>query len=541
MHDSILDNLDKYTAEQLASYIRQGVVTIDELRQEGLAVNIRHEIEELLQNNPEEDGWQHACDLNTIEAYQDYLDNYPEGDYRSEARRKIQSLQDTQKFQQKEDDDELEYSKVDKDDIQALDEFIRNNPTNRFRIAARRRKNELARKNRLSGVERIQRVILQSDPYDIPGKIEGLILHQEASEDDLKEILRNDHNILPADIVMELDGFIDYRALSDAGIDDAFIAELEEIASLSRPEEKEKKLKSPLSEIDLSKIPPLKSIPDGFTEIYFWGVPASGKTCAVGSIMSTMTNGRGVKSVMPFTDSQGSSYMMPLASSFREDQVCILPPRTKVEETFEMRYQITDDDNKEHGLAFIDLSGELFECMHMSRAQGKDNLTPKQQGALTVLEDILVNNRSKNPKIHFFVIEYGSENNRYKGLSQNELLLSCLNYLDDKSILKDNTIGSYLIITKADKAGDANIGEYIDEHYSGFYNGLTQRMTKWGINTRKGKSQVKRFPFSIGDVCFQKWCLYDSEWTQYIIEEIKTRSYGIETGLIGKIKIATRK
>ena len=45
MHDSILDNLDKYTAEQLASYIRQGVVTIDELRHEGLGVNVRHEID----------------------------------------------------------------------------------------------------------------------------------------------------------------------------------------------------------------------------------------------------------------------------------------------------------------------------------------------------------------------------------------------------------------------------------------------------------------------------------------------------------------
>ena len=190
-------------------------------------------------------------------------------------------------------------------------------------------------------------------------------------------------------------------------------------------------------------------------------------------------------------------------------------------------------------MAFIDLSGELFECMHLSRANG--TLSPKQKQALNVLENILVNNRSKNPKIHFFVIEYGREGKKYKGLSQNELLLSCLNYLDDKSILKDNTIGSYLIITKTDKAGDANIGEYIDKHYSGFYNGLTQRMTKWGINTRKGKSQVKRFPFSIGDVCFQKWCLYDPEWTQWIIEEIKTRSYGLETGLIGKFKSATRK
>lgn len=540
MHDSILDNLDKYTAEQLASYIRQGVVTFDELRHEGLAVNIRHEIEDLLQNDPEEDDWQHACDLNTIEAYQKYLDNYPEGDYRSDARRKLKSLQDVQTTQKKEDDDEWVYSQVDKNDIQALEDFIRNNPTNKFRFEARRRKNVLTHNNRLSGVERIERIILQSDPYDIPNKIQDLILRQEATEEDVIDIFRDDHNILSADTVVELNGVFDFQSLSESGINNEFIEQLEEIASLTRLEKVEK-LKSPLSEIDLNLIPPLKSIPDGFTEIYFWGVPASGKTCAVGSIMSTMTNGRGVKSVMPFTDSQGSLYMMPLASSFREDKVCTLPPRTKVEETFEMRYQITDDDNKEHGLAFIDLSGELFECMHLSRAHGKENLSPKQQKALNVLEDILVNNRSKNPKIHFFVIEYGSENNRYKGLSQNELLLSCLNYLDDKSILKDNTIGSYLIITKADKAGDANIGDYIDEHYSGFYNGLTQRMTKWGINTRKGKSQVKRFPFSIGDVCFQKWCIYDPEWTQWIIEEIKTRSYGIETGLIGKFKSATRK
>ena len=268
---------------------------------------------------------------------------------------------------------------------------------------------------------------------------------------------------MPADIVKMLDGVIDFRALTEAGIDEAFIDQLEDMDTMQQ------------SELDTDVVP-LERIPDGFTEIYFWGVPASGKTCAVGSIMSTMTSGQGVKSVMPFTESQGSKYMMPLASSFREDKVCILPPRTRVEETFEMRYQITDDDNKEHGLAFIDLSGELFECMHLSRANG--NLSPKQRGALNVLENILVNNRSKNPKIHFFVIEYGSENNRYKGLSQNELLLSCLNYLDDKSILKDNTIGSYIIITKADKAGDNSIKDYIDEHYNGFFNGLTQRMTK---------------------------------------------------------------
>lgn len=526
MHDDILDNLNKYTAEQLANYIRENVITLDELRKEGLAADVRHKIEELLKTVPEEDDWKHACDLNTEEAYKDYLKNYPEGNHRPEARRKMKDLNKVvETVQMSDNDDELVYSQVDKNSIEALDDFIRNNPKNKFRIDARRRKNELARKNKLSGIERIRRVILKSDPYAIPDEIENLILNQEATEDDVIEIFRNDHNVLPVEVVKKLDGVIDFRALSEAGIGEAFIDQLEEDYL-------------PQSKLDTDVVP-LERIPDGFTEIYFWGVPSSGKTCAVGSIMSTMTSGQGVKSVMPYTDSQGSKYMMPLASSFREGKVCFLPERTKVEETFEMRYQITDDNDKEHGLAFIDLSGELFECMHRSRAN--DRLSEKQSQALSVLKNILVDNRSKNPKIHFFIIEYGAENEKYSGLSQNELLLSCLNYLDDKSILKDNTIGAYIIITKADKAGDANIGEYVDKHYNGFYTGLKQRMKKWGINTRKGKAEVKRFPFSIGDVCFQKWCIYDPEWTQYIIEEIKNRSYGIETGLLGKIKSTTRK
>lgn len=522
MHDRIIDNLEQYSPQQLSDYIRLGVISFEELQNEGLDKTIQAEIKVILQRNPEEDDWKVICGLNTKEAYTEYLGKYPQGVHCSEARDKINALVQVEMIT----DDEQIYSELDKDSISDLEDFIRRYPTSKFRSDARQRINKLRRNDNLSGVERIQRIIQRFDPEDVPNKIESLIQDQKATEDDVYEIFRKDHNVLPVEVVEMLDGVIDYSKLSDlADIDIKFINKLEDDTNSQY-------------ELD-TDVSPLSSIPDGFTEIYFWGVPASGKTCAVGSIMSAMTNGNGVKSVMPYTESQGSKYMMPLASSFRKDEVCVLPPRTKVEETFEMRYLITDDNNKEHKLAFIDLSGELFECMHLSRANVP--LSPKQSQALQILEDILVNNRSKNPKIHFFVIEYGSEDNRYVGLSQNELLLSCLNYLDDKSILKDNTIGAYLIITKADKAVDQNIGNYIDENYEGFFNGLLQRMNKWGINTRKGESLVKRFPFSIGDVCFQKWCLYDPEWTQYIIEEIKNRSYGIGTGFFGKIKEMGRK
>ncbi len=535
MHDRIIDNVGQYKAEDLEKYIRNGVVTLEELRQQGLNVTTRHQIEKLLQNDPEEDDWQHVCSVNTEAAYNDFLNKYPEGNHRSEAKRQRDLLHIDIIAARQDDEDKQVWEQVDKSSIQALQDFIDNNPKNIFKSDALRCKNKLVGKSRLSGKERVIGVI-SSQADDIPEKIRELIDNNEATENDVIEIFREDHNVLPVKIVEKLDGVIDFSRLKDSGIDDDFIKHLYDTSSLSE------------SNLD-TNVSPLTVIPDGFTEIYFWGVPSSGKTCAVGSIMSAMTQGQGVDFAMPYEDSQGKDYMQPLAALFRKDSVFILPPRTKVEETFEMRYLITDDKGVEHKIAFIDLSGELFECM--SKSNSRHKLTQKQQSALEVLENILVNNRSQNPKIHFFVIEYGGEKEKYKGVTQNELLLSCLSYLDSKSILKDNTIGAYLIITKSDLAAyrkglsDSEIGEYIgeyiDEHYSGFYNGLIDRMNKWGICTRKGKPVVKRFPFSIGEVCFQNWCIYDPEWTQYIIEEIKNRSYGEETGKIGKLKKRMRK
>ena len=226
MHDNILDNLDQYTAKQLVRYIRQGIITLDELCEEGLAVNIRHEIENLLEVNQEDDDWQHACDLNTQAAYQDYLDNYPEGDHRSDARHRIQVIHDTESNKRQVDNDEQEYLKVDKDSIQALENFIQNFPKNKFRFAAKRRINDLKREDGLTGVERIQRTILQSDPYEIPSKIEELVISQKIKEEDVIKVFKNDHNILPADIVKKLDGVIDFHNLSEAEIDEAFIQQL---------------------------------------------------------------------------------------------------------------------------------------------------------------------------------------------------------------------------------------------------------------------------------------------------------------------------
>jgi len=385
-HDNIIDNIDQYTARELVRYIRDGIITLEELQNEGLPKSVQDELSRLLNEDTEENDWQQACNVNTEPSYQKYLDDYPHGKHRDEAWEKKKNIRNSNSERANVDVSESAWLNVNKSLPGELQHFINQYPSSVHSIEARRLMNRLAGTSRLTGTQKIQRVLARCGDDEIPSKIERLFLEQQATENDLIEIFLSDHNAISSDVVSRLDGVLNFDSLGRAGINEAFIEKLQN---------------DDLQACDLdTDVTPLRKIPDGFTEIYFWGVPASGKTCAVGSIMSTMTNGNGVKSVMPHSDSQGARYMMPLASSFREDQVCVLPPRTKVEETFEMRYTITDEDNREHGVAFIDLSGELFECMHISRTGG--TLTPKQQSALKILNDILVNNRSQNPKIHFF-------------------------------------------------------------------------------------------------------------------------------------------
>ena len=48
------------------------------------------------------------------------------------------------------------------------------------------------------------------------------------------------------------------------------------------------------------------------TEIYFWGIPSSGKSCALGAILSVAASGKVAHSMDADTESQGYGYMTKL-------------------------------------------------------------------------------------------------------------------------------------------------------------------------------------------------------------------------------------
>ena len=469
--DNILDNLTEYTPRQLAEYVDRGVITWDDMRDTGdLTPSLRKAVEEQITQiaQIEDQDWDKALTTGTKFAFQDYLSKYPSGKFADAARDRIaELLQENNKIQV-----EDEWNSLDKYDIEALRTFIRNNPGNSHVTEARAKINELQREKRRGNGPRLV-ISAIKDGYNsnrpdlkIPELLKGYLNSKRISSRDIATVIGDDNNILEAEIVQTLcnEGIIEYDDLENiSGIDSIFVDKLIDFQSSDVP--------------DLPPAQPLEAIKKDYTEVYFWGIPSSGKTCALGAIMSAAKNGTNVKAMHPDGNCQGAAYMMQLADLFDPEAVSVLPPRTDVQDTYEMRFTLVGEDGREHKLAFIDLSGELFTCMHL-KASGLPFERQEQADAINTLDNILVKNRTNNRKIHFFVVEYGAHDKKIRNMSQDSYLQAAISYINEMDIFDEFTDGVYMIVTKADKANveeselGAHLANYIDTYYKGLYGGL---------------------------------------------------------------------
>lgn len=524
--ENILDNLTQYSPKQLAEFLEEETITMDEMRETGnLTPNLRKNIEKIAEDNE----WLRASSVDSIDAYNAYLQKYPSGIYADESRDRISALEVEANKTQVEDD----WDSIDKTDIDLLHVFINKNPCNPHCTEAREIINNLERERiRGNGKDLVISVIKEgyntNPDQKIPESLKQYIDARRISSDDIAQVIGEDNNIMEAAIVQSLikeKHIIKYDDLENiSGIDPKFVDKLKNFHS---------------SDItDLPPARPLESIKRGYTEVYFWGIPSSGKTCALGAILSAAKNGTNVKAMHIDGNCHGAAYMMQLADLFDPDPeaVSVLPPRTDFKDTYEMRFTLVGEDGREHKLAFIDMSGELFISMHL-KASGLPFERQEQEDAINTLDNILINNRTNNRKIHFFVVEYGAHNKKINNMRQDSYLLAAISYIKEMNIFDEFTDGVYLIVTKVDKAKvddsqlGAHLADYIEKHYKGLYGGLVDICEKKEING----GDVPRFPFSIGKVCFQNLCMFDKEWTYRIVEEIKDRSYAERAGIWGKL------
>jgi hypothetical protein len=101
-------------------------------------------------------------------------------------------------------------------------------------------------------------------------------------------------------------------------------------------------------------------IPEGYTDIFFWGIPSSGKTCALAAILSTIEKYYTMEAPDTFKKF-GATYRANLVNIFRNKIGC-LPGRTIEDRTQYMPFLFYKRGEKSpRKISFFELSGEVFK------------------------------------------------------------------------------------------------------------------------------------------------------------------------------------
>ncbi len=453
------------------------------------------------------------CELDELEAF---IDDYPNSIHAAEARGMIARHEELQHWKQAKDSD----------DVGKLQIFINDYPRSEYVKEARSLINEIKNRARnrqfrlrelamdIDGFQRNKLLTDEQVETGIKNAIMRRLNTNQISKDDFLSLLKEDNNLLNAHMINVLINVnvITPGDLSDIGIDDRFIYKLTRNAA---PQNYDGEYR-PLEKIDWSS-----------TEVYFWGVPSSGKSCAIGAILSAAHSGNVAKSIISNNASQGYGYMNHLKDVFRPDMVISLVAGTAKTCFYEMGFTLVDNDNKKHRITLIDMAGELMQCLYKKDAD-EGQLTDADKTMLGTLNKVLVSNRTRSRKMHFFVIEYGVED-REGQTTQDTYLRGAMNYLRSLNIFKDDTDAIFIMITKADKAKAESAAEfrnYIQSHFKGFYKDLCQICEENEING----GRVESLAFSLGNVCFQNYCLFDPRSAEFVVKTLIDRTPAERSG-----------
>lgn len=233
---------------------------------------------------------------------------------------------------------------------------------------------------------------------------------------------------------------------------------------------------------------------DGNTDIYFFGVSGSGKTCVLSGLMS-LTGQLGFR-FDPKGPGGGGNYAIELRNYARTS---MLPPATDQQYIQVIDGQINDEDGNIHKIAFIEMSGEkTAEFAGMDIQESFDDLGP---GAASLLSN-------DNNKVLFFVIDPTNEKNIEMGLGSQQWVmqsdvLNCVSALLSRNpTLMKKVIAIHIILTKSD-----TLGEYVDQNvieellnsqgYQAVLADIKAICERYDINKQTG-FHVGLYPFCVG-------------------------------------------
>lgn len=266
-------------------------------------------------------------------------------------------------------------------------------------------------------------------------------------------------------------------------------------------------------------------IPLDYTEVFFWGIPSSGKTCALSAILSTIKKDYSMEE--PDCEIKfGSTYRKSLVNIFHSDHG-YLPGRTNEDRTQYMPFLFYKRGEKnKRRISFFELSGEVFKYF-FEKVNNTNIISSEERESIEKSFDsleLLLN--SNNQKIHYFFIDYNQETKHTiddNGLTQDDYLSAAATYFrDNNNIFKKKTDAVYVVVTKSDeiKADIHSRAEkaksFLEVNFGNFMDVLKNQCDSNSIDF-----DVKLF--SIGDVFFKRICKVNREYSKNIIDNLLDR------------------
>jgi hypothetical protein len=274
-------------------------------------------------------------------------------------------------------------------------------------------------------------------------------------------------------------------------------------------------LNPPIFQTDMNTWGDLAPLKADRTDVYFFGILGSGKSCLLGGMLyyankgghlELTGNGKGIK--------YGNSLI-------RTTKIGYVPPSTPISGANYIEAVLTNSDNIEHPVNIIEMSGEM-----LSRTYEYETTKNVERNGV-VLSTIGSNEflHNDNKKIIFFILDYKETidpfvtKNIADQSAQLEYALTSLN--DDGTLSK--TAAIYIVLTKSDLlpggADDLTQAKrFIEEEYLN----LWRNTKRYG---EKHRYSVKILTYSLGEFMLGSTFNYDSKYSENIYNAIIASSF----------------
>lgn len=280
---------------------------------------------------------------------------------------------------------------------------------------------------------------------------------------------------------------------------------------------------------NVEDLPPMDK---GRTDVFFVGIPASGKSVMLSGLLY-YTKKMGI-SIPDSYNIEGEKYSAQITSYLEKG---VLPKPTGSGTYNYIAISLKDDKKKAHPLNIVEVPGENYAKIFDGGLENEE-----VRGFVNYV-------KNSNRKILIFVLDALEHQQRLEAdyanmYSQSDIYVSILNMFKTYKIL-DKTDAIYIVVNKFDvikksygQNSKTNLDladEFVREEFRNLLNNCIDAKENSG-----NKFKIKVFPFSIGEVCYDKILKeYNQEYSRNIVEQVLSDSFivgggkGIFGGLFG--------